>query len=152
MIKAIDPATRKVTLTLQDGEEVSMTAPPEVQNLDRLKPGDRIVATYIRATEIVISPASAKTPEDAITAVEARAEKGAQPAAGIGGTITVTGQVTGIDKAGNTIKIVSPGGGQVHTVAVRTAEGRERLKTLKVGDRLTAHVAEAILLETQPGG
>ena len=54
-----------------------------------------------------------------------------------------------IDQAKHTLRIASPKGGEVHTVSVVTPEGKEAMKTLKVGDRITAKVTEAVLISTK---
>jgi Cu/Ag efflux protein CusF len=53
-VKSIDKATRHVTLT-----RFSLKAPDDVRNLDQLKVGDTITATYVRETEFVISEPNA---------------------------------------------------------------------------------------------
>jgi hypothetical protein len=50
------------------------------------------------------------------------------------------------DVAANTISLVDPGGGQIRTFDVRTAEGRAQLPRVKAGDKLTAISTELILV------
>ena len=45
-IKAIDPATRSITLRAENGDEDTFTVGPDVTRFDQLKAGDTIKATY----------------------------------------------------------------------------------------------------------
>ena len=45
-IKAIDPATRSVTLRTENGDEDSFTVSPAVTRFDQLKVGDTIKVSY----------------------------------------------------------------------------------------------------------
>jgi hypothetical protein len=47
--------------------------------------------------------------------------------------------------------VVSPQGGEVYNIAVRTAAGRAALPRLKVGDKVTAYITEGMLLSAKPG-
>jgi Cu/Ag efflux protein CusF len=145
-VKSIDKATRHLTLTSASGEDFSLKVPDEVQNFDQLKVGDTISATYVRETEIVISAPNAPLPEDTQTVVEARAAKGELPAAAVANHIEVTGAVLGIDMGRHTLRIGSPQGGEVHTVSVVRPDGRAAMAKLKVGDKITVYVTEALLV------
>jgi hypothetical protein len=149
-VKAIDYASRHLTLATESGDTVTMRVPEEVRKFDQLKVGDVIQATYARETEIAISQPGKPLPTDAQTVLGARSAAGEAPAALVGNHIVVTGAVLSVDKANNTLKLVSPAGGQVHTVAVRRPEGREALARLKPGDKITAYVTEALLISASP--
>jgi len=149
-VKSIDKATRHVTLTSASGEDFSLKAPDDVRNLDKLKVGDTITATYVRETEFVISEPNAPLPEDTETVVSARAAKGELPAAAVANHIVVTGAVLAIDMDKHTLKLGSPQGGEVHTVAVTRPDGQAAMAKLKVGDKITAYVTEGLLIAANP--
>lgn len=149
-IKSIDQATRRMVVTNSAGEDTSMKVPPEVQNLDKLKAGDTINATYTLAAEFVLSPPNTKLPPDTDTMIAARAAKGELPAGAVANHIVVTGAVVGIDKANRTLKIVSPQGGAVHNVKVTSADGIKALDKVKVGDTITAYLTESLLMAANP--
>ena len=149
-IKSIDQANRHMVVTNSAGEDTAMKVPPEVRNLDKLKAGDTIEATYTLEAEFVLSPPNTKLPPDTDTLIAARAAKGELPAGAVANHIVVTGAVVGIDKAKRTLKIVSPQGGQVHTVKVTSAGGIEALDKVKVGDTITAYLTESLLLVANP--
>jgi hypothetical protein len=145
-IVAIDPATRHLTLKTEAGETDTLKAPDGMRSFDSLKVGDKITATYVRETEIVLSEPNKPPPKDAQAVVAARSAKGEMPAGVVANHIVVTGAVVGKDEAAHTLKIVSPQGGEVHNVAVSDPDGRKMLKKVKVGDKITAYVTEGLLL------
>lgn len=149
-IKSIDQATRHLVVTNADGENTSMKVPPEVHNFDQLKVGDTINATYTLEAEFVLSPPNTKLPADTDTLIAARAAKGELPAGAVANHIVVTGAVVGIDKAKRSLKLVSPQGGEVHTVKVTSADGVKALDKVKVGDTITAYVTESLLMTASP--
>jgi hypothetical protein len=149
-IKAIDKATRHLTLTNSAGETTTIKAPPEVQRFDSLKVGDRIRITYKAAVELVLSGPNAPLPADAAGIVSARARDVGKPGGVAATYITVTGAVLAIDMAKHTLKIVSPSGGEVHTVEITREDGRKAMSKLKVGDKITAYVTESLLVAVAP--
>lgn len=149
-IKSIDPATRRMVVTNSAGENTAMKVPPEVHNLDQLKAGDTINATYTLEAEFVLSAPNTKLPPDTDTVIAARAAKGELPAGAVANHIVVTGAVVGLDKANRTLKIVSPQGGEVHTVKVTSADGIKALDKVKVGDTITAYLTESLLMSASP--
>ena len=149
-VKSIDKATRHLVVTRASGETVSVRVPTDFRNFDQLKAGDKISATYTIEAEYAIAPAGAAAPKDEVTTMAARSVKGAMPGEAASNRIVVTGAVVGIDMAHHTLKLVSPDGGQVHTLNVKSAEGRKAMAGLKVGDKITATFTESLLIASHP--
>ena len=149
-VKSIDRETRRVLVTDGKGESFSIKAPPEARNFDNLKPGDTVTVSYTLATEYVLSAPNAALPPDAVAAVEARTAKGERPGGLVASRIVVTGAVVAIDRPQHTFKLVSPQGGAVHTVVVKTVEGSRAMEKMKVGDTVTAYITESLLLSVEP--
>jgi hypothetical protein len=149
-VKSIDRANRRMIVTDDTGENFSLKVPPEVQNFDQLKEGDTIKARYTVKTEYVLSAPNAPLPPDSETLVAARAAKGEVPAGVVANHVVVTGAVVGIDKAKHTLKLVSPQGGEVHTIAVKSADGLKAMDKVKVGDKITAYVTESLMIAANP--
>jgi hypothetical protein len=145
-IVSIDKATRHLVVRRTSGETASMKVPPSVQNFDQLKVGDNITATYQVETEFAMSPPNRPMPQDTDTLLAARARSGELPAGVVANRIVVTGAVLGIDTKANTVRVVNPQGGEVHTLDVTSPEGRKFLGQLKVGDKVTAYVTESLLI------
>jgi len=148
-VRAVDPVARRLTIANDQGETQTLAVPPQYKRLDAVKPGDRIKATYAVETLIALAAPGSKTPEDKAATVGARAVTG-RPAAAAAGHVTVTGAILAIDMKRHMLKIVSPQGGEVHWVEVTHEDGRRAMAKLKVGDRITASVTAALLLEVQP--
>ena len=129
---------------------MSVKVPPEIKWLNDIKPGDKIRASYTAEVAISLAPGNAPLPADHASADSVRTVSGGPPSAGMATHVTVTGAVLAIDMAKHTIKLVSPKGGEVHTVEVATAEGRKAMSRLKVGDKITASVTESLLVGVQP--
>jgi hypothetical protein len=145
-VQSVDAATRHMVIKRPSGELVSVKVPTEVRNFGQLRPGDSITATYSRETEIAILPPGKAPPKDTAAVVTAHATEGQMPA-GIAATrIVVTGAVLGIDQQTHRMKVVSPKGGAVHEFSVDDPQGREMMRKVKVGDKITAEIHEAMLI------
>jgi hypothetical protein len=149
-IKSIDRENRRMVVTDESGESFSLKVPAEVQSFDQLKPGDTIKASYTLETEYVLSAPNAALPADSETRIAARAAKGELPAGVVANHIIVTGAVVGVDRTRNTLKLVSPQGGEVYTIAVRSADGLKAMDKVKVGDKITAYVTESMVIAVNP--
>ena len=149
-VKAVDVATRHVTITDAQGETTTVKAAPEFARLKDLKAGDKIKATYTVETDITLTPLGGTAPKDKAAAVVAHTVSGGPPGAVVAGHLTVTGAVLAIDTAKHTLKVVNPKGGEVHTIEVTEASGRAAMAKLKVGDKITAEVTESLLLTAIP--
>jgi hypothetical protein len=149
-IKSIDATNRRVVVADASGKTFEMKVPTSVRNFDQVKVGDKVKATYTVETELMISPRNAPLPPDAEATLAARAAKGELPAGVVANHIVVTGAIIGIDMANHTLKIVSPQGGQVHTIGVRRADRQQAMANLKLGDKITAFVTESLMISVQP--
>ena len=148
-VVSVDPATRHVVVD-HGGQHFTLKAPPEMRNFDQLQPGQKITATYAVQIAYALSPPNGELPPDTETTIAARAAKGELPAAVVTNHIVVTGAIVGIDAPNNMVKVVSPQGGEVYSIDVRTAAGRAALPKLKVGDKVTAYITEGMLLAATP--
>jgi hypothetical protein len=149
-VKAIDLATRTVTLEGAGGNTTTLKVGQEVQNLPQVKVGDVVIAHYFTSTAYVLCPPGAKLPDDALTVAGARAAPGDLPAGVVGTKLVVTGLVVGIDPSQHTVSLVDPAGGAIRTINVVTPEGQQNLHLVKVGDTITAIITEAVLVGVEP--
>lgn len=150
-VTAVDPVSRHLTVQGPDGKPFTLKVGPEVRGFSAVKPGDKIAATYYRETAYAVSEPGKPLPKDTETILAARAAKGEAPAAIIANHIVVTGAVLEIDPQAAKLKVVSPKGGEVHDVDVVTPEGRQLMAKLKVGDKVTAYVTEALAISLDKG-
>lgn len=145
-VKSVDVATRHLTVTDQANETFTLKVGDEVKNLDKVKAGDTISATYQIEVGLMLSKAGETLPKDADSQIIARAGKGELPAAAVRNHTTVTGTIAGIDQTNHTIKLIKNGQHDVHTIQITDAANQEAMKKLKVGDKLTASVTETLLI------
>lgn len=149
-VQAIDLATREVTLVGPEGNVFTVHASDAVRNLDKVKVGDTVVATYYASIALVLSAPGAQVPDNQVNAALARAAKGQMPAGALGTKVVVTGTVVGVDLVNHTISLVNPSGGMVHTFDVTDPHRQAALKRVKVGDSLTAIGTEAFAIMLEP--
>jgi hypothetical protein len=149
-VQAIDLANRQATLVGPQGNVFTVHVSDAVHNLDQVKAGDTVVVTYYASVVLVLSSPGTTIPADQANAAFARAPKGQVPAAALGTRVIVTGTVVGVDIPDNTISLVDPSGGLVHTFNVTDPRRRAALKRVKVGDTLTAIGTEALAIGLQP--
>ena len=62
----------------------------------------------------------------------------------------MTGTVVGVDLNANTISLVDPSGGVVHTFAVTEPRRLAALRHVKIGDSLTVIATEAFAVALDP--
>lgn len=144
-IKAIDAASRSVTLQNQAGATQTIKAGPQVQRFDEFAVGDTIV--IVVEQDLVLEYQSAGTPAVAPTAVVAgdRADREQAPAGVIAAGVQATVTVTAIDAPNRMVVFQGPAG-----VLYQVKAGPEvKLERLKVGDRLLATYVEAIAVKLE---
>ncbi len=151
-ITAIDPNTRLLTLRGRSGHMVTLTAGPAVR-LEMLKVGDTVNARYYRSVSFLVRPPSGGSglpapSDDQISQVVAQ---NAQAPGGIGVRLTkVSGTVVGVDMAAHSVDLVDPSGGEVYTIDVADPARIALLSALKVGDRITAVISQALAVSIEP--
>ncbi len=149
-VKAVNPATRAVTLAGPAGNIFTVIAGPQVINFDRINAGDTVVAKYQESVVYVLSPPNGKIPEASLTADAVAAPKGADPAGAVSARLIVTGLVVGIDPANHTLQLVDPSGGAVTTAQVSSEAGRRNFDMIRVGDTITAVISAALAVALDP--
>jgi len=138
-VAAIEPATRKITLTTDDGK-ATFTAPETMQNFDQLKVGDKVNATL--KEQLVIFVDQGRDPSAVRSAVLSRSPKGAKPGAIVAETFEVVSTVKSIDKESRlaTLQFMD---GQTRTIAVRPDVD---LSKYKVGDSVVIRITQQLTL------
>jgi hypothetical protein len=150
-VESVDVANRHLTVKSPSGETMVLKVSPALRRLGDLKPGDKLKATYYAEVAYAISQPGKPLPEDTDTVFTARAAKGEVPAGLVASHSVVTGAVLNIDVPGSKVKVVNVKGGEVHELDVATDEGKALLAKLKVGDKVTAYITEALLVSAERG-
>ena len=144
-VTKINQATRDVTLTTEDGREVSFVADSAVKNLGQVKVGDLVKVTYTEALAYEVKKGG-KAVGAQETIAGGSAAAGAKPAAGIARQVTATVTIAAIDAdvPSVTFKTAS---GEARTIHVLRPE---KLKGVNVGDTVELTYTEALAIKVEP--
>lgn len=143
-VETVDRGARTVLVRREDGSLIAFRAGPEIRNLDRIRPGDQVVAE-VRET-IRLSVVRGAAPPPGYTAGVARAPEGAAPG------------MVAVDSAQTTAKIerIDPA---TRTVALRSLDDRVRevrlasdidIGRLAVGDTVVATLTRSAAVAVRP--
>jgi hypothetical protein len=139
----INHKTRLVTLKAADGSETSFIADAAVKNLDQVKKGDVVTATYTEALAYEVRKSG--KPGAETTTAAAAAPVGEKPAAAVGQNTFVTVSITAIDTKVPSVTFKGPDG-KVQTYKVASAS---KLEGVKVGDVVDISYTEAIAIKVE---
>lgn len=147
-VKAIDLASREITLegTGKGKTEETFKVGSEVENLDQVHAGDRVVIDYVQGLMMQLQPPGEAPVNTSATVDAARAAPGGQPAAGVVTTAQGTVTITAIDMKSRMVTFQGPEGG-IHRVK---AGPEVHLEKAKVGDKLVATYTEALAVKVVP--
>ncbi|MBJ7252260.1 MAG: hypothetical protein JHC89_12885, partial [Acetobacteraceae bacterium] len=146
-VDRVDARTRTIVVRGPDNKPQTLQVGPEVQNFAQIRRGDRIRLFFEEAVAVRMAPPGSRLePEPVVGA--ARAEPGARPAGGVMVATRAEVRITAVDTANNMVSFVGPSRVE-RTVAVRTPEMREFLRTLKPGDRVDVAIAEAVAIRVE---
>jgi len=151
-VESVDQKTREVILRGPNGGKLAVFAGPEVENLAKVKAGDKVHVHYIEALAASLAKPGSGAGGGTVTtqAGIARATTaGGQPTGTVGGQVKANVLVQAVDKEANTITFTGPEN-VARTVAVKDPDARRFLATLKAGDRLDLVYTESMALTLDP--
>jgi len=143
-VMGVNQDKRTVTVRGPKGNVAVLNVPPEAQNLDKVKAGDRFKMKYIEAVAVAISkggePAQSETRD--VTA----SPKGGTP----GGTIMKTERRSVvIDAVDYKNRYIAVRGTSGVTLALKVADGVP-LEQISAGDRISVAYTQAVIVEMEP--
>jgi hypothetical protein len=144
-ITAIDAATRDVTLKGPQGNEVVVTAGPEVKNFANMHVGDKVDARYVEAVTLELKKGGGQTVARTEQSAMKGAAPGAQPAGAAGRQVTVVADVIAVDQTAQTVTLRGP----QRTVTITVADP-EQFKRIAKGDQVEATYTQALALAVEP--
>lgn len=144
-ITAIDKATRDVTLKGPKGNELTVTAGPEVKNFDRMKVGDRVNAEYVEALTLQLVKGGGQKVARTEQAGAAAAKPGEKPAGAVGRQVTIVADVVAVDPATQTVTLKGP----QRTVDLVVGDP-EQFKRVAKGDQVEATFTQAFAMALEP--
>ena len=147
-MKAIDPATRAVTIEGPKGT-TTVHVGKEVKNFGNLKVGDVVNISYYEsvAAQIVKGSQKAEDPQAATFAYGSPA--GMKPSGGVGASLTAGVKVEAIDLGTNTVAFKGEDG-QTHIVEVKSPNMQKFIRTLKPGYHVNVTFTDSVAVEINP--
>ncbi len=143
-ITAIDAATRVVDLLGEGGNELSVTAGPEVRNFDQLKVGDTVTLSMTKALTLELKKGSTAVISRTDDVAGARAESGEQPGGVIGRKVTIMAEVTAKDAEAQTVTLQGP-----ERSIELPIQDPAQFALISVGDRVEATYVEAVAVSVE---
>ena len=142
-IKAIDQATRSVTLRTDNGDEDTFTVGPDVSRFKELKVGDTIRATYYESLVFQVrKPGAAAATSGAVVAGGRLKE---MPGAVLGTQETRTVTVKAVDVNAPSITVVTDDG---RTITRKIAE-KKNLEGVSPGDKIDITYTQGLLVAAE---
>jgi hypothetical protein len=145
VVDAVDQSRRTVTLKRPDGQVVTLKAPPEIENFDQVRLGDRLRVDYLDAVALFVRQAGAP-PETGETAAVGVAPKGDKPGAVTVNTTEVTAKVEAVDYGKRMLTLTGPGGNRR---VVKVDDRVRRLNEVKAGDDVVVRHTESVVIAFQ---
>jgi len=144
-ITAIDKATRDVTLKGPQGNEITVTAGPDVKNFDNMKVGDQVTAQYIEALTLELKKGGGMTVGRSDQGGVMGAKPGQRPGGVAGRQITIVADVVDIDPPKQMITLRGP----KRTVDMHVNDP-EQFKRIAKGDQVEATYTQALAIAVEP--
>jgi len=144
-ITAIDKATRDVTLKGPQGNEVTVTAGPEVKKFDSLKVGDQVDVQYVEALTLELKKGGGMVVARTEQKGAVGAKPGEAPAGAVGRQITIVADVVAVDPAKQVVTLKGP----QRTVDLKVPDP-EQFKRIAKGDQVEATFTQALALAVEP--
>ena len=145
-VESVDAKSRTVVLKTPSGESEEFSVDPQVRNLDKVKPGDKVVLRYHVGVAAEIKPGG--------TGAKSVQEKvGAQKAplgSSFDHSISATVIIESVDTSFNTVTF-KRADGKMRTVSVDSPKGQEFIRKLKKGDAVEITYTEAVAVSLEPG-
>ena len=144
-ITAIDKATRDVTLKGPQGNEITVTAGPEVKKFDSLKVGDQVDVQYVEALTLELKKGGGMVVARTEQKGAVGAKPGEAPAGAVGRQVTIVADVVAVDAATQVVTLKGP----KRTVDLKVADP-EQFKRIAKGDQVEATFTQALALAVEP--
>jgi hypothetical protein len=144
-VTKVDQKARTVTVRGPRGNLSTLAVPPEAQNLDRVKPGDRFKITYAEAAVIALTHGG--EPAASVEETVQVAPKGGTPGGVKVRTLKISAVVDAIDYKNRYVALRGPKG---NTLALPVSDEVKNFDNVKVGDKLSVAYTQALAIEMVP--
>jgi Cu/Ag efflux protein CusF len=144
-IEAIDSAKREVTVRI-DGQLHTFAVKPDVKRFSELKVGDKLSAEYHEATLMAVRQPGEKAPQPMASGEIQRVPgQAVNPSGALVAQQVASVVVKAIDHKTSSVTVETSDG---RTVTLK-AEHPERLKMIKVGDKIDITYTEALIVRVE---
>jgi hypothetical protein len=149
VVTAIDQGRRLVTLRVEEGEELTFRASPEVQNLAQVGVGDIVRMSYEQTYVATRSDAQELSPVVPMGGGAARAEPGERPAGMVGAVTTFNVRIESVGPNGRSVTYVAPDG-ELEAIDLQREEAQAFVRSLRPGDIVELTYVEAFAITVDP--
>ena len=146
-IQAINQSDRHVVLLGEGGQHFMLEAGPEVRNFDKVRPGDRVVVSYMQGVVAEVKPKGVGS--TGATSGTTRPQPGERPSTATATTLAKTVKVESVDTDDHTITF-KPADGIPRTLPVESTDGRRFISELQPGDEVQVTYCEAKAVSIEP--
>jgi len=151
-VESVDQKTRHLVLRGPNGGRMALIAGPAVENLSKVKRGDKVRVHYVEALAASLAKPGTGGGGATVTqqgGISRGATASGDPTATVGGQVRSTVVIQGVDRALNTVTFTGPGN-VAETVAVRDPDAQRFIATLQPGDRVDVVYTESVALDLEP--
>lgn len=146
-VQAVDLENRLVTLKGERGRVVTVNVGEEVRNLDQVRVGDRVVATYreAMAIQLIREPTTGGVTERRDTLSGSRAALGQRPSATLRDKTEIVANVIAVNKKNRRVTLQGP----QQAVTVKVSPDID-LSPIRVGDQVRVVYIEEFGIAVEP--
>jgi hypothetical protein len=144
-VTKVDQQARTVTVRGPRGNLQTLDVPPEAQNLDRVKPGDRFKITYAEAAVVALTRGG--EPAASVEETVQLAPKGGTPGGLKVRTYKISAVVDAVDYKNRYVALRGPKG---NTLALPVSDEVKNFEKVQVGDKLSVAYTQALAIEMVP--
>ena len=144
-VTAVDKATRDVTLKGPQGNEITVTAGPDVKNFDAIKVGDGVNVSYKEALILELKKGGGMVVGRSESQGAMKMNSGATVPGTLGRQITIVADVIGVDPATQTVTLKGP----KRTVDMVVSDPQQFQRIAK-GDQVEASYIQAFAVALDP--
>ncbi|HYZ61283.1 MAG TPA: hypothetical protein VE650_02435 [Acetobacteraceae bacterium] len=151
-VESIDQNSRHIVLRGPNGGRVSLVVGPAVENLAKVKAGDKVRVHYIEALAASLAKPGSGNGGSTVTeqtGISRGTTPGGNPTGTVGSQVRSTVVVQGVDRRANTVTFIGPDN-VAETTAVHDPDAQRFIATLNPGDRVDVVYTESLALALEP--
>lgn len=137
-VVAVDHTTRFATLKDQAGNEITFRVNDDIQNLDKVAPGDIVDVETVEAYAIFVRKAT-EAPQLQVNSETEYGLVDGLPAKTVVTSVEATGLVKAVDYSARTLMLQNPDG---QTVKINVPDAVKNLRQIKVGDEIVTRYSQ----------